>query len=533
MREYFQKNKIVIILGSVILLGIFLRVYQHGDYLRFNPDQARDAILTRAVLSGEKDWPLLGPQAGGTDFKLGPFFYEMQILAGKFFGTSPENLAFPDLFFSILTIPFLYFFLRAYFSRKISISAVFVFAVSFYAIKYARFAWNPNSMPFFVLLFLYSLHKLTNQKERKKWLWAVLLGATMGVGVQLHSLLLFSFPIVFVLYFIYLFWKKNRAWQFAPLILLVALIFNAPQIISEFQTGGKNLQAFTKGLENKSSRGGSLPYKFNLNSVCHIQTNSFMLLPIGNNNECDFIFARENFSKNKLLLLHLIFAGIFSLGGYFLLFRYWRKEKNERKKIFLGLILLYSGTLFVILIPLAAEISLRFFLVLEFMPFLLLGFWLKFLGEKLPAHKSKIMTVMVVFLVSVNLLAVKKQFYYLEGKAREGVNGFEEITLGEVKFMAEFILKHSDGAEKIYLDGKSSELFKIVKPIKYFATEAGLTVKEFKKDDLLQKDDKLFLVDIIKNPQSPAELSENNQENYDILEEAKYRRVKIYELKEK
>ncbi len=544
MKNYLLKiTRFGWILIIIIVVGFSLRAYQHYNFLRFNPDQARDASLVRDVVSGEKAWPLLGPQAGGTNFRLGGAFYQIEILSAQIFGESPDRLAFPDLFFSILSIPLLYFFLRKFFDEKISLASCALLAVSFYAVKYARFAWNPNSTPFYVLLFLYSLNEIATPSNKKKWLWALLAGVSAGIGVQLHSLLLFSFPVVFLAYFTYLFFKKNPAWKWAPAILLIGLFLNTPQIISEVQTGGKNTQAFFQGMNNKSARGGNLAQKFILNTTCHIQANSFMLLPIGNDSQCDFADASANFQKNEkkaggkisnlILVGDILFALVFSLGGYWLFFKNFQKEKDENRKRFLGLILLYVGTLFVFLIPLADEISFRFFLVLEFMPFLLFGFWLKFLNEYFASRRDAINRVsttvaasVAIAIIAVNVFYLTRNFSYLAGNIKEGSNGFEEITLGEVRYMADFIVSRSDGVKKIYLRGKASELFEITKPIKYFTDPSGLKVNNFKKGQVLMPGEKVFLIDVVKNPAG------KNSSPEGAVDTGSFNRIMIYEMGE-
>lgn len=541
MKEYLQRiPRFIWVLGLILLVGFSLRSYRHQEYLRFNPDQSRDAALVRDTIAGKESWPLLGPQAGGTDFRLGGFFYQIEIVNAKIFGNAPDRLAFPDLSFSILSIALLYFFLREFFSKNISLSVATIFAVSFYAVKYARFAWNPNSTPFYVLLFLYAVLQLAKEEKNRKWFWAVAIGIAAGIGVQLHSLLLFSLPVVFAVYFAYLFFKKNNAWKWAPLIILVGLLLNMSQIVSEVRTGGKNTQAFFQGMQKKSSRSGSLAQKFVLDATCHVQSNAFMLLPLGNDSQCDFVDASANFSKNSkkaggnisnlILLGDIVFAIVFSLGGYWLLIKFWRVEKDENKKRFLGLTLLYAGTLFVLLIPLADEISFRFFLVLEFMPFLLLGFWLKYISERFAVRKgainraSTISAAIIVILVFVNGYALVRNFVYLAGQAKEGRNGFEEITLGEVQYMANFIESHSAGAGKVYLQGNASELFKITKSIRYFTDIAGLEVSNLKKNQTIDPSDKIFSIDVVKDPAG------KNSAPDGAVVSGKFNRIRIYEV---
>lgn len=533
--SYTKNKKIVWILAAIILAGLFLRVWRHDDLTRFNPDQSRDAALVRGVVEDGEAWPLLGPKAGGTEFRLGPAFYWFEIISAKIFKNLPADISYPDLLFSILTIPLLYFFLRKYFDKNISLAATAVFAVSFYAVKYARFAWNPNSTPFFVILFLYALLEISDPGQKRKWPWALALGMSAGIGVQLHSLLLFSFPIVFVLYFAWLFFRKNPSWKFAPLIVLTGLALNTPQIVNEIRTGGDNIQAFMKGAENKSSREGSLPQKFILDGVCHIQAGSFMILPVGNNDQCDFMEAGKIIKKNGLLVLDILFAAVFSLGGCALLFYYWKREEDENKKRFLEIITLYAGIFFVILVPLAAEISFRFFLVLEFMPFFFLALWLKLLTQNKDKTRDlaryPVVAIIVATIVATNTVIVNNQLAYLAGNREEGISGFEEITLGEVKYMVDFIQTNSDAQKDVYIDGKAGDLFKIKKPIEYFTAPTGTNLHDIKKD--LKPGDKLFRVDISSSPDKNAELPEKFEDDYEIIFSGQKGRVSIYELEKK
>jgi len=541
MKTYFQKiPRSIWILLVIVAVGFAFRAYNHHDYLRFNPDQSRDATLVRDVVSGKEAWPLLGPQAGGTNFRLGGFFYQIEIVSARVFGESPNQLAFPDLFFSILSIVLLYFFLREFFDENIALISTGVATISFYAVKYARFAWNPNSTPFYVLLFLYAMLQLAKDETKRKWLWAILIGVSAGIGVQLHSLVLFTFPVVFVAYFVYLFFRKNPAWKWAPLILLIGLAINIPQIMSEVQTGGKNMQAFFQGMHKKSSRSGTITQKFVLDATCHVQSNAFMLLPLGNDSQCDFVDAGKNFQKNLkgsaghaanlILVGDIIFALVFSLGGYFLLMRYLHLEKDENKKRFLGLIALYAGTLFALLIPLADEISFRFFLVLEFMPFLLLGLWLKYIFERFGAVETRqclvSTSVIVAIVVAVNVATLTGYFSYLAGNAKEGTNGFEEITLGEVQYMASFIENHAGDSQNIYLQGKAGELFKITKSIKYFTDEAGLKVNNLKKSQVLNSEDRVFDINVVNDPNKKMTAPAGT------VEMGRFGRARIYEVRE-
>lgn len=156
----FKKDKWVKIFFIILItLSVLMRCFEFGDWMLLKGDQIRDLKVTdRAMENGVGELPLLGPRAGGTMLRLGPAFYYFQyasaLLAGK---NSPTSAAFPNLVFSIGSIFVLYLLLRKYFSQNWTLALAAFYSMAFLAIEYSRFTWNPNSIPFFVLLFLYSL----------------------------------------------------------------------------------------------------------------------------------------------------------------------------------------------------------------------------------------------------------------------------------------------------------------------------------------------------------------------------------------
>src|SRR3989339_1713582 len=189
MLAFIKRNKIIILLFLIIIFGAFLRLYRFDDLTRFNTDQVRDAEVVDKMLSGE-EFPLLGPKAGGTLFKLGPAFYYFQAFSGFVFGATPATMVLFVMLLAVASIPLLFYFLRYYFSAHISLWLVFIYAFSFYVIKYSRFGWNPNIIPFFFILFLLSLLKIIESKDEKFGLWHLWLAISLGIGIQLHTLLL-------------------------------------------------------------------------------------------------------------------------------------------------------------------------------------------------------------------------------------------------------------------------------------------------------------------------------------------------------
>lgn len=271
-----MKNKTTYLAIAIFIIGIFLRIYHITDWLHFELDQARDVFIVSDAINGTRDLPLLGPQARGRELQLGPIFYYFQFVFAKIFGVSPVTVVFPDLLFSILTIPLSYLFARQFFSKRISFLLFILTSFSYFLIFYGRFAWNPNSMPFWSMLAAYALlrtsKKSQNDSEKvfclcdehnflkalilklKFWFndkffvnkeiswWFVLAVFATSILVQLHFIAFLCFPVAFVVYFI--FSKIQISWKTVLISLFTMILLFLPIIVNEYKTGGQN----TKGL---------------------------------------------------------------------------------------------------------------------------------------------------------------------------------------------------------------------------------------------------------------------------------------------
>ena len=245
--EKIKKYQIAIILSLIIIVGIFLRTYHFSDWLFFQSDQSRDLnLVSHAVENGPGWLPLLGPKAGGTFLRLGPIFYYFLYLSGKIFGLSePWKAAFPDLFFSVLTIPLFYFFLKEFFSKNWTLIITASYAVCFFAVQYSRFAWNPNSLPFFNLLFFYALLKFFDASDRRRMIcWTIVTGISYAIASQLHFVCFFSFPIATLAIILFrkiiLKYSVGQFFKYVPIVIAIFILFYIPMILSDMQADGNN-----------------------------------------------------------------------------------------------------------------------------------------------------------------------------------------------------------------------------------------------------------------------------------------------------
>lgn len=510
----------VFVLAAIFAIGIFLRTFHFHDWLRFNADQSRDAGIVSDVVEGKTSAPLLGPKAGGTEFRLGSAFYIFQIASASLFGNRPDAMAYPDLISSLLAIPLLYAFLRLYFERKTALFLTALFAVSFYGVKYSRFAWNPNSLPFWTLLFFFSLHRLLAFPEKAGVVWSIIFGVALGVGVQLHTLTLILFPIAAVLTFGYLaFLRRERLGRVFLIVSTVAVLLNAGQILSEIRTGGENLSAFFSGIDAKEEKGSGFSKNIVKDSVCFVQGSVYILTSHEISDTCDTKSTRNGSN------------GIFFAGGIFLFFggiafafRAFYREREVSKRYFLIINMAFLLLSFLLFIPLANEISMRFFLMTVFLPFILLGLWFNLFVEVFPRWAFVGIAAISSILILANVYAVQQSFSeYASYLDKHSEAGMDNVLLREVEEAADFIVSRSGDSNTVSLGGDSRYLFKALKSIRYFTEKQGIDIiqqKNGKTDTFPQ-----FIVDNTKH------VDDFLKENPDVIDWKTIGRFTLFQVR--
>lgn len=393
MRKYFKNIPWeYFLLGLIVVVAIFLRVYHFSDWLHFGMDQARDATLvSEAVQKGAGQLPLLGPRAGGTFVRLGPVFYYFQYLSAKISGsTSPAVFAYPDLIFSILAVPLLFLFLRFYFRKLTSVLVTALYAFNFVIIQFSRFAWNPNSIPFWTLLTFYSLLRLTEEKEQKKrYLWIFLAAIGWVVAGQLHFVVLAAIPAVI---FLFLLWTGNWrkfSWKEGLLAILIILILFSPVILSDIKMKGDNVKQFFWAFQYKP-QGHSLFQNIKTDILMHANYYTLILTT--------YISPTGKASLAAGIILTLWGLGYLSYA--------LQKEKNEKRKNFIKLIYIWAAVSFLILIPFAFQIKPRFLFFEIFIPFIFVGMGMEWLLKE-EKHKKLILFAAAALVLAVLALNVE------------------------------------------------------------------------------------------------------------------------------
>lgn len=236
-------NKLKLALFVIILaITSFAHIYRIGHTFTFHNDEARDVLIVKKMID-TKTPVLLGPQTSVGNMYLGPLYYYFMLPPLLISNMDPVGPAIMVAIFGILTTWLLF----AYASKKFGIWAG-VIASLFYALSpvmlhYSRSSWNPNLVPFFVMLLLYAW----DIKSKFGWL---LLGLSAGVIFQLHYVAL----VMVVLVGLAKFYEYPRKIE-VLYALLGFFVMSAPFWLFEARHNFVNMQAFFTFLREGSQNG--------------------------------------------------------------------------------------------------------------------------------------------------------------------------------------------------------------------------------------------------------------------------------------
>jgi hypothetical protein len=383
-------------------------------------------MISGAYDTGVESLPLLGPRAGGTMLRLGPAFYNFQYLATQIFqSTDASVLGYPDLFFSILTIPLFFFFSRRYFSSAWSLAMALMLAVSFLAIEYGRFAWNPNSTLFFTLVFSYALLRLYDTesgKQRPLW-WAFVAGIGLAIASQLHFSAFLGLPIALIAFIFFNFRdsKKVLSFKVISIFLLSVFLIYLPVLLSEFFKHGENFRLFFSAIGIKAASHG-------------IFQNIFQVLRMFSK-----YFARISFGLVDPGRIVLFLSGIFFASGFLANVLLLRLEKDAAKRKFLQWTLILIVVYFVLYIPLAFKINRpRFYLPFMMLPYVYLGYIVIFFRERFKQYLRLVVIFAFLGLSTIvfgNVYATTKWFSELQNSEHTITSTGEKNSKGTSFFM--------------------------------------------------------------------------------------------------
>jgi 4-amino-4-deoxy-L-arabinose transferase-like glycosyltransferase len=246
-----NKSEVLILLG-ILLIASFFRLYRISDYMTYLGDEGRDVIVVRRLLV-YFDPILIGPGTSIGNMYLGPLYYYLIAPSLWLAGYSPVGPSVLVALVGVFTVFLVWKFGRELSGKVAGLIAAFFYAISPTVIIFSRSSWNPNVMPFFSLLSIYSVWKVYESRgaSREVGWWLIVLGISYAFCLQSHYLGLLLLPTFGVFLFIkYLKLKKEKLLK--PFVknslisLILFLFLMSPLVIFDARHGWRNFAAMKK-----------------------------------------------------------------------------------------------------------------------------------------------------------------------------------------------------------------------------------------------------------------------------------------------
>jgi hypothetical protein len=173
-----------------------------------------------------------------------------------------------------------------------------------------------------------------------------------------------------------------------------------------------------------------------------------------------------------------------------------RRETDEERRDFLRLIALYGGVATLVLIGVAmTKLTARYFLILEWMPFVWLGLWWRQIRMDFVRVRYMLVWGSALILIVCNVWANIRVWREYMGEGERGLALVESITLRDQRFLATTIARWANEKQDIILLDKSGDLLGLEKGLQYLM---GRNIKSV-KEEKLQRVSEVALLIVVEN----------------------------------
>ncbi|OGM54008.1 hypothetical protein A3F62_00370 [Candidatus Woesebacteria bacterium RIFCSPHIGHO2_12_FULL_44_11] len=269
VKKWIAGNKLEFgILLLILVVGAFFRLYRIGEYMTFLGDEGRDAILVRRLLV-HGDPILIGPGTSIGNMYLGPLYYYLMAPALLLAAFNPVGPAVEIALLGVATIWLVWYVARVWYGKIAAGVASALYAIAPTVIIYARSSWNPNIMPFFSLLLVFSVWKFWRLRTSR---WVIVTAVTFAATLQSHYLALILGPIIVLFWFltfISLSVKTTEISDRAPLTkflknsfigLFLFIILMSPLVIFDARHGWNNFNAIKVFFSQRQTTVSARPW---------------------------------------------------------------------------------------------------------------------------------------------------------------------------------------------------------------------------------------------------------------------------------
>lgn len=230
LKRFFKRPDwpVSVILVVIFVLAAILRFWRIDEYQTFLGDEGRDVLVVKRMLLDGK-FTLLGPITSVGSIYMGPVYYYLMAPFLYLWRFDPVGPAVMVALLSLCTILIIYKIGKDYFHSAVGLIAAFTYSIARLSVVYGRASWNPNVVPFFAVLLMFSVIKsLVDHKNS----FLILAGLSLGILIQLHYITFLFFPVLIA---VFLYFKPNIPFRIYLYSLLAFLFSYSPFILFELR----------------------------------------------------------------------------------------------------------------------------------------------------------------------------------------------------------------------------------------------------------------------------------------------------------
>lgn len=305
--HWVKKNRAeAIFLLGIIILAVILRFWRIDEYLPFMGDEGRDVRVVSRFLK-DFDLMFIGPRTSIGNMYLGPLYYYLISPFLFFWQFSPVGPAVFVALLGVITVSFIWYVGREWFGVVAGLTSALLFSVSPIVINLSKHSWNPNIMPFFALLSIFSIWRVWKKKQFK---WMIILGISLAFVAQSHYLGLLLLPAIGLFWLLTFVKHRNKKFTtFSILGLLLFFFLMSPLAFFDAKHGWQNFGAIKTFFTDRQTTVSAKPW-----------SSIPQTWPIWNEKFITRVVAADSKSIGVLVSI-LIIAGVF---GYQM-----KKEKSH------------------------------------------------------------------------------------------------------------------------------------------------------------------------------------------------------------
>ncbi|MDP2967010.1 MAG: glycosyltransferase family 39 protein [bacterium] len=230
MANFLGKNKNLLFLLIILAIASFFRLWQLDSLpAGLFPDEAANGLDILLIFQGQHS-PFFERGLGREAL----FFY-LQALSVFLFGIGVWQMHLVSALIGIATVLTTYFLAKNLFNQRVAFLTAFFLATSTWHTTLSRTGFRAILVPLFATLFFYFAYLvLKENSEKKRKLFTVLAGLSLGLGFYTYISFRAMVPILLLILILIAFWKRHLFklfWREMVIGFVVMVLILLPLII--------------------------------------------------------------------------------------------------------------------------------------------------------------------------------------------------------------------------------------------------------------------------------------------------------------